>query len=83
MDLDAEELLSDAERELIDLEMEFDSISHAFSLAGEKLDAVRTYCSDTLDATEDFPNWNMIIRKLMRDILKILDGPSCSEEATE
>ncbi len=40
----------------------------------QKIEAVKNYCEDTLEETKDFPNWMVVVRKLMREILKILEG---------
>jgi len=37
-------------------------------------ESARQYCMDVLDETKDFPNWMVIVRKLMRDILKLLEA---------
>ena len=44
-------------------------------IADGKLEAVKKYCLGVLEETKDFPNWMVIVRKLMRDILKILEAP--------
>lgn len=40
----------------------------------EKLEAVEKYCLGVLEETKDLPNWMVIVRKLMREILKILEA---------
>lgn len=40
----------------------------------ESLEAVKKYCLGVLEETKDFPNWMVIVRKLMREILKILEA---------